>query len=39
MWNTFANSRGYVMAQIASMIDPTILKNEGLFDAVRDHHS
>jgi N-methylhydantoinase B len=34
VWNTFANSRGYAMAQIASMIDPTILKNEGLFEAV-----
>lgn len=35
VWNTFANSRGYAMAQIASMIDPTILKNEGLFEAVQ----
>lgn len=34
VWNTFANSRGYAMSQIASMIDPTILKNEGLFEAV-----
>ena len=34
VWNTFANSRGYVMTQIAAMIDPTIVKNEGLFDAV-----
>ena len=34
VWNTFANSRGYAMAQIASMIDPGILKNEGLFHAV-----
>ena len=34
VWNTFANSRGYVMTQIAAAIDPTIVKNEGLFDAV-----
>jgi len=34
VWNTFANSRGYVMTQIAASIDPTIVKNEGLFDAV-----
>jgi N-methylhydantoinase B len=35
VWNTFANSRGYAMAQIASMIDPGISKNEGLFEAVK----
>ena len=34
VWNTFSNSRGYAMAQIASMVDPTIPKNEGLFNAV-----
>ena len=34
VWNTFANSRGYAISQIASMIDPTIVKNEGLFHAV-----
>jgi N-methylhydantoinase B len=34
VWNTFANSRGYVMTQIASAIDPGIIKNEGLFHAV-----
>jgi len=34
VWNTFANSRGYAMTQLASMIDPGIIKNEGLFDAV-----
>lgn len=34
VWNTFANSRGYVMVQLASMIDPSIVKNEGLFNAV-----
>jgi N-methylhydantoinase B len=35
VWNTFANSRGYAMAQLASMVDPSIPKNEGLFDAVK----
>lgn len=34
VWNTFANSRGYVMSQLASMIDPSIVKNEGLFHAI-----
>lgn len=34
VWNTFANSRGYVMVQLAAMIDPSIVKNEGLFNAV-----
>jgi len=34
VWNTFSNSRGYAMAQLVSMVDPTIVKNEGLFDAV-----
>jgi N-methylhydantoinase B len=34
VWNTFANTRGYAMAQLASMVDPGIPKNEGLFDAV-----
>ena len=34
VWNTFSNSRGYAMAQLVSMVDPSIIKNEGLFDAV-----
>ncbi|MGH0038438.1 MAG: hydantoinase B/oxoprolinase family protein [Myxococcota bacterium] len=34
VWNTFSNTRGYAMAQLASMVDPDIPKNEGLFDAV-----
>jgi N-methylhydantoinase B len=34
VWNTFANSRGYVMVQLATMVDPAIVKNEGLFNAV-----
>lgn len=34
VWNTFANSRGYAMSQLATMVDPSIVKNEGLFNAV-----
>jgi len=34
VWNTYSNTRGYAMAQLASMVDPAIPKNEGLFDAV-----
>jgi N-methylhydantoinase B len=34
VWNTFSNTRGYAMAQLASMVSPDILKNEGLFNAV-----
>lgn len=34
VWNTFANSRGYVMTQVAASIDPGIVKNEGLFHPV-----
>jgi N-methylhydantoinase B len=34
VWNTFGNSRSYVMTQIAAAIDPAIVKNEGLFHAV-----
>ncbi len=37
VWNTFGNSRGYVMTQLCGMIDPTISKNEGLFNAVNIH--
>tara|TARA_R110000823_G_scaffold309352_2_gene433502 strand:- start:10593 stop:12410 length:1818 start_codon:yes stop_codon:yes gene_type:complete len=34
VWNTYANTRGYAIAQLASMVAPDILKNEGLFYAV-----
>jgi len=34
VWNTYANTRGYAIAQLASMVDPAINKNEGLFYAV-----
>jgi N-methylhydantoinase B len=34
VWNTFANSRSYVMMQVCVAVDPTIVKNEGFFNAV-----
>ena len=34
VWNTFANSRSYVMTQVITHMDPTIVRNEGMFDAV-----
>jgi N-methylhydantoinase B len=34
VWNTFGNTRSYVMTQVASSIDPSIVKNEGLFNGV-----
>jgi len=34
VWNTFANTRSYVMCQVVAMMDPTIVKNEGFFNAV-----
>jgi N-methylhydantoinase B len=34
VWNTFANSRGYIMTQVVAAMDPTINKNEGFFNAV-----
>ena len=33
-WSTFGNTRGYVVSQLASMMDPAIPKNEGFFDAI-----
>jgi N-methylhydantoinase B len=33
-WSTFGNTRGYTIAQIASMMDPEIPKNEGFFDSM-----
>ena len=33
-WSTFGNTRGYVIAQLASLVDPTIPKNEGFFDCI-----
>jgi N-methylhydantoinase B len=34
VWNTFGNSRSYVMTQVVAAMDPTIVKNEGFFHAV-----
>ncbi len=34
-YSTFGNTRGYVVAQLASMMDPTIPKNEGFFDSIQ----
>ena len=34
-WSTFGNTRGYTIAQIASMMDPEIPKNEGFFDQIK----
>lgn len=34
-YSTFGNTRGYVVAQIASMMDPSIPKNEGFFNSIR----
>jgi N-methylhydantoinase B len=34
-WSTFGNTRGYTVAQVASMMDPEIPKNEGFFDSIR----
>src|SRR6266566_4058225 len=33
-YSTFGNTRGYVVAQLASMMDPKIPKNEGFFDSI-----
>lgn len=33
-WSTFGNTRGYVISQLASLVDPTIPKNEGFFDCI-----
>jgi N-methylhydantoinase B len=33
-YSSFGNTRGYVVAQLASMMDPQIPKNEGFFDSI-----
>jgi N-methylhydantoinase B len=33
-WSTYGNTRGYTIAQIASMMDPAIPKNEGFFESI-----
>jgi len=34
VWNTFGNTRSYIMVQVVAAMDPTIVKNEGFFNAV-----
>jgi N-methylhydantoinase B len=34
VWNTFGNSRSYILTQVVAAMDPTIVKNEGFFNAV-----
>lgn len=34
VWNTFGNTRSYIMTQLAAAVDPAIVKNEGMFHAV-----
>jgi len=33
-YSTYGNTRGYVVAQIATMMDPSIPKNEGFFNSI-----
>jgi N-methylhydantoinase B len=33
-YSTYGNTRGYVVAQLAAMMDPAIPKNEGFFDSI-----
>ncbi|HWB66041.1 MAG TPA: hydantoinase B/oxoprolinase family protein [Mycobacteriales bacterium] len=33
-WSTYGNTRGYVIAQLASLVDADVPKNEGFFDNV-----
>jgi N-methylhydantoinase B len=33
-WSTYGNTRGQVVAQMASLVDPTIPKNQGFFDCL-----
>jgi N-methylhydantoinase B len=33
-WSTYGNTRGQVVAQMASLVDPTIPKNQGFFDCM-----
>ena len=34
VWNTYGNTRSYIMTQIAASVDPGIVKNEGMFNGV-----
>lgn len=33
-WSTYGNTRGNIVSQLASMVDPGIPKNEGFFDSI-----
>src|SRR5579862_6840394 len=33
-WSTFGNTRGYTISQLASLVDPSIPKNQGFFDCI-----
>src|SRR5262249_9538377 len=33
-YSSFGNTRGYVVAQLATMMDPSIPKNEGFFESI-----
>jgi N-methylhydantoinase B len=33
-WSTYGNTRGYVIAQIASLVDASVPKNEGFFECI-----
>jgi N-methylhydantoinase B len=33
-WSTFGNTRGNVIAQLATLVDPSIPKNEGFFNCI-----
>ena len=34
VWNTFGNTRSYILTQVVAAMDPSIVKNEGFFNAV-----
>jgi N-methylhydantoinase B len=34
VWNTFGNTRSYIMVQVVAAMEPGIVKNEGFFNAV-----
>jgi len=33
-WSTFGNTRGYTIGQLASLVDPTIPKNQGFIECI-----
>ncbi len=34
VWNTYGNTRSYILTQVVAAVDPDIVKNEGFFNAV-----